>query len=908
MRIVVFGGLSCLEGNPELHREHEWIGCVTGPPSQPCHLRYDLVDDTLEAILARMPGGGLPDVILLWYPENQVFPQGLDRAPVPVVGVHSNWNLALLRLAPVLEVFDHLLVDEYGVEVIRSAGFDRVSHWPMCGHDPSVMRRLPDAQPVWDITMIGNLNHAVQRERAHWVARLARLGRRWRVRIQGGIYGEDYVRIVNQSRITFNRSIRGEMNMRAYEAAACGSLLFYEEGNREIGRYFEDGVHCVLYNDDNFEELVEHYLTHEDERRAIVERAAERVAAFSLPRQLLRLLDRLGEMGLTGPRPERDPWAGVSAVERNRRLARQAFYGTTPRNYEYADALFAEALRSAPDDAVLHADRAVVQAYLAERRGLDEATARGHLGAALQHAHRATALAPDSAIAQLNLGQLLKRCGESATAQTCLWQAISLIDEDRAQDSEPGAMVYPAAFQDDFRVELETAHREHLDDPAGYRRERNRLLLWRAGMAMGELAEQAGDAAVAARAYGVSALARPDLGLPRGPLGRLLLALGDPRRAVEQLDQALATDPFLVKAWPTYADALLATGECERAAEFLRDRLAMIAVIPGYQPIGPALRERLALAERPAAASSAPTRESVIAAARYRFDDRLRDIAAEYADYAGEPIDEVLAQIERFRRDKQARSAPRDEGRERGDEFYADTREFVLWLMAGQSRLPHLWERTRIALTVALDNDLRSYLDYGAGLGRDCLVFARHGLAVTHADIAGEETRFAEWRYRQRELDVEIADVRALPDRRWQAISCYDVLEHLDDPIAALVALAAHLEPGGALFLAVDLFNPHAVGHLEKNGLYAPLYHEILGALGLELRQGGHPMVAAVNAELRIYERTRPAADTVAADLDWARATAYPPARERMERLAEMARAEGAMLTSKGRRPAITVV
>lgn len=902
MRILVFGGLECLEGNPGLHEGHEWIRCVTDPPSQPFHLRYDLVDDTLEAILGRLPGGWQPDLILLWYPENQAFPRGLDRAPAPVVGVHANWNLALLRLAPVLPVFDHLLVDEHGVEVIRAAGFDRVSHWPMCGHDPSLMRRLPDAEPVWDITMIGNLNHAVQRERAHWVERLARLGRRWRVLIQGGIYGEEYVRIVNQSRITFNRSIRGEMNMRAYEAAACGSLLFYEEENPEIGHYFEDRAHCVLYNDDNLESLVEHYLAHDDERQAIIERAADRVEEFSLPRQLLRLLDRLPKLGLVGTRPERDPWAGVSAVERNQRLARQAFFAITPRSLEYADELLAEAIRWAPEDAGLYADQAVVQAYLAERQGIDQQTARRHALEALEHGQRAAALAPQSAIAHLNLGELLKHCNQPALAQQVIWNAISLIDEDRADDPDPGALVYPAAFRDEFRVNLETAYREHIDDPAGYRRARNRLLLWRAGMAMGELSEGTENRDVAARAYGVSALARPDLGRPQAPLAGLLLAAGDARGAVHQLDEAFATDPLLVKAWPVYADALIQLGEYEKAATSLHDRLDMIAVMPGYQALDSPLRQRLALVERQPSAAAGPTRESIVAAARYRFDDPLRDIAAEYADYAGASIDDVLAQVEQYR------SAPRDEARERGDDCYADTHEFVLWLMAGQARLPHLWERTRIALSVALENSLQTYLDYGAGLGRDCLVFARHGIAVTHADIPGEETRFAEWRYRQRGLDVRMVDVRDLPPERWQAISCYDVLEHLDDPVAALIALAAHLEPGGALFLAVDLFNPKAVGHLEKNCLYAPLYHDILQELGLELRQGGHPIIGAVNAELRIYERTRPAADDVAADLALAREIAYPLARERMERIAEMAQRESAMLDASRQPPAITVV
>ena len=66
---------------------------------------------------------------------------------------------------------------------------------------------------VYDVTIVGNLNHEVQRERSRWLARIAQLSDRYNVRILGGIYGEEYTRVLNQSKITFNRSIRGEMNI-----------------------------------------------------------------------------------------------------------------------------------------------------------------------------------------------------------------------------------------------------------------------------------------------------------------------------------------------------------------------------------------------------------------------------------------------------------------------------------------------------------------------------------------------------------------------------------------------------------------------------------------------------------------------------------------------------------------------
>ena len=74
--------------------------------------------------------------------------------------------------------------------------------------------------------------------------------------VRSDIFGDDYGRFLNRARIGFNRSIRGEMNLRAFEVPACGGLLFMEEQNREIREFLTPGEEVVLYNNDNFEELV----------------------------------------------------------------------------------------------------------------------------------------------------------------------------------------------------------------------------------------------------------------------------------------------------------------------------------------------------------------------------------------------------------------------------------------------------------------------------------------------------------------------------------------------------------------------------------------------------------------------------------------------------------------------------
>jgi hypothetical protein len=55
-----------------------------------------------------------------------------------------------------------------------------------------------------DVLFVGNLNPAVQPERLPWLMRLARLGKRRRVVIQSGVFGDAYRKLLSRARIVFN--------------------------------------------------------------------------------------------------------------------------------------------------------------------------------------------------------------------------------------------------------------------------------------------------------------------------------------------------------------------------------------------------------------------------------------------------------------------------------------------------------------------------------------------------------------------------------------------------------------------------------------------------------------------------------------------------------------------------------
>jgi hypothetical protein len=237
---------------------------------------------------------------------------------VPLVGLAADYNLLWHSYRYyVLPRCELVLTDAPGAGVMRRVGIEHARASNLYGLEHP-FRQAPAAagERDIDILFVGNLSPAVQRERLPWLARLARLGARRRVVIATGVFGDAYQALLARARVVFNRSIRGECNRRVFEAAGAGALLFQEASNREVGHYLRPGQECVGYTEDDLESLLEHYLTHEDERRAMAEAARARLEEYTFEAlwagavglvegELPQLQERVGR---------RPPWGPVEGL------------------------------------------------------------------------------------------------------------------------------------------------------------------------------------------------------------------------------------------------------------------------------------------------------------------------------------------------------------------------------------------------------------------------------------------------------------------------------------------------------------------------------------------------------------------------------------------------------------------
>lgn len=256
---------------------------------------FDHTPDRFETVLCALPAGWTPDAVLIRDSEYYPIPPGLETADQPVFCLLGDYNLSFNQMLPIMGAFDHFFCDLKGVRIFNKLGFRNCEYFCLYGYDPEVHRDygLPKE---YDVLFIGNLNHSVQQEREALLYRLARLGKKYRVHIATNIFGPEYAMMLNRSTLVFNRPIRCEINMRFFEALACGALVLnpHIEELDMLG-FFPDR-HYLAY--DRLEETIDEYFGKwsESRKRKAQEDLRHVTAGHSYDNRACELVQRISEI------------------------------------------------------------------------------------------------------------------------------------------------------------------------------------------------------------------------------------------------------------------------------------------------------------------------------------------------------------------------------------------------------------------------------------------------------------------------------------------------------------------------------------------------------------------------------------------------------------------------------------
>jgi GT2 family glycosyltransferase/tetratricopeptide (TPR) repeat protein len=523
-------------------------------------------EDRWEDVCARLPAGWRPDFVALYLPYTSI-PACLWSAPVPVVVLAADWNLLWHGYRGCLASCDLVLTDAVGVETMERAGIAHARQAILFGCERRLVEEAwPERERDIDVLFVGNVNPVVQRERLAWLGRLARLADRRRVVIQMGVYGAEYREVLARARIVFNRAIRGECNKRVFEAAAAGALLFQEAGNHEVPDILRDRQECVYYGEDDLEELLDHYLENEDERRRIAEAGRALVERYTFEAIWEGQVARIEEDWPALVQRARRRSDGLGPMARVWQALGAEQQGDTRLVNDLAAALVKE-----PDSAILH--NALGVALTVAESGarpigaVQAAKALGYFQRALMHD-------PRDPVAGLNCTEALAKAGREDEAIAHARKTLAWLDErgDLTLSLRDSAL-FPPGFGI-LRVEWERAAWANAGRPGAEARAKRDLVRWRLHALLGELT------ASPAHAYEV-AVARPDLPTTRAALGCALARAGQIGEAVPHLRFAVDANPFDREAARALFEALGAAGDGMGQRRLADERRLLAEAAPG---------------------------------------------------------------------------------------------------------------------------------------------------------------------------------------------------------------------------------------------------------------------------------------------------------------------------------------
>ncbi|WP_020476120.1 glycosyltransferase [Zavarzinella formosa] len=513
--------------------------------------------DTWETIRVRL-GGKEPDCVIVNLGYTSV-PDCVWTLPVPVIVLAPDWHLLWHQYRHCLPFAELAITDPAGVEAFRLAGFNAEPGELSAADRPT--SRDPGAERDIDVVWVGNLNPAIQRDRAWVLQQLGRMSDRCRVVVRASRDQELFRDLCRRGKIVVESGGPGERRRQAWEASSAGSL-YLAVGD---GRLLPSPLGDIAFTEETLEGIIWRYLRHEEERRRLVREASASLPPVTFEESLNAIIDTIiRQFPELKARAARRP--AMTPLGNLRLRTAQALHQP-----ETADPTLTRDLLIAARDRS-HASFCQNALGTLRHRGGGPNPSRNHQ--ALDDFRQAVSAGPGDLLACLNLSEALALTGNPVPAVDEARRGLALIGG--ASLGRPvligDGTRFPPAY-DWFRIEWERAGWEHAGDPAGERKARTELIRWRLHSL---IAEHTGDLTHAYEAV----TARPDLPVTRSALGLALARSGHASEALNHLWVAAELNPFDREAAAAVHALIDSRGEGFKARQFARRRRLLAETIP----------------------------------------------------------------------------------------------------------------------------------------------------------------------------------------------------------------------------------------------------------------------------------------------------------------------------------------
>ncbi len=175
--------------------------------------------------------------------------------------------------------------------------------------------------------------------------------------------------------------------------------------------------------------------------------------------------------------------------------------------------------------------------------------------------------------------------------------------------------------------------------------------------------------------------------------------------------------------------------------------------------------------------------------------------------------------------------------------------ERVVYRQMAELDQRHWWYRARrevlaalILRTVKLPENAR-ILEIGCGTGHNLAMLGEFG-QVEALELDEEARHYAEKRLGHSVMSAPLPELEGVPERRYDLIGAFDVIEHIDDDRAALASIASKLKSGGRFVMTVPahqwMWSAHDVVNHHKRRYSKRTLKALIEASPMKLERIGY--------------------------------------------------------------------
>ncbi|MFL6851682.1 MAG: class I SAM-dependent methyltransferase [Sphingomicrobium sp.] len=134
-------------------------------------------------------------------------------------------------------------------------------------------------------------------------------------------------------------------------------------------------------------------------------------------------------------------------------------------------------------------------------------------------------------------------------------------------------------------------------------------------------------------------------------------------------------------------------------------------------------------------------------------------------------------------------------------------------------------------------------LEIGCGTGHNLAMLAGFG-HVEGLELDDEARALSEKRFGRKVMSSPLPELAGVPDRRYDLIGAFDVIEHIEDDSAALASIATKLKPGGKFVMTVPahqwMWTAHDTVNHHKRRYSKGKLRELIETSPLKLERLGY--------------------------------------------------------------------